>query len=193
VSYLVVGGLFASWILVDATTRRLRGAAVLWTVGTLLLGPFAFPFYLAERPLAEGETREGGTAWNVLRNFAMLWTMMMAVGSFTYLVELTDMSSKVVTEAERAGFGMGTLASLWVLPTAGAACLGVLLKKDSIVETGPTGPLVGSSGEASAMSGWLGILAVSIVALIAIVAVEKRAGGRMILIEDSRVGSSAAR
>ena len=192
-SYLVVGGLFALWILADATSRRLGWAAFLWAFGTLFLGPFAFPFYLAERPLREGESREGGTAWNVLCNFAMLWAMMMAVGSFTYLVELTNTTTKVVTEAERAGFGMGTLASLWVVPTAGAACLGILLRKDSVVETGPTGPLVGSPDEASAMSGWLGILAVSIVALIAIVAVERRNSERIILIDDSRTSIHSAR
>jgi hypothetical protein len=62
---------------------------------------------------------------------------------------------------------------LWVLPTAGAALLGVALRQNVVMEIGPTGPLAGETEAASAMSGWMGILAVAVVALLAIVVIDR--------------------
>jgi hypothetical protein len=43
-----------------------------------------------------------------------------------------------------------------VFPTAEAALLGLLLKKNTVVETGPIGPLVGQDSAASVVGGWAG-------------------------------------
>jgi len=68
---------------------------------------------------------------------------------------------------------MGFLAALWFFPTLGAAVFGFLLKKNSIVETGPTGPLVGQNSEAGFANGWGGLAACAIVGLIAVLVVGR--------------------
>src|SRR5579883_1885120 len=135
--YLILYGVFAAWVLFDGMSRKDGGAAVGWTIGTLLLGPLVLPVYLAKRPLKTGEVREGGTAWNVLKNFAILWTILMAVAAFSAVSSMGDYATNLQSDAERAGagigmfLGMGLLAVVWLVPTAGAALLGFLLKKNT--------------------------------------------------------------
>lgn len=179
--YLALYGVFALWVLVDAIARKLGVVAVVWAIGTLVLGPLVLPVYLAKRPLKNGEVREGGTGWNVLKNFAILWTIAMAIASFASLMAVGKLASTMQSDAERAGagfgmlLGMGLLAALWFLPTMGAAVLGFLLKKNSIVEKGPTGPLVGQNSQTSAATGWAGVVGASVLGLI-IVGITGHAG-----------------
>ncbi len=147
--YIVLYGLFAIWVLVDGLKRKTK--AIPWAIGTLLLGPVVLPVYVAKRPLKAGEVREGGTGWNVLRNFALFWTVLMAVAAVWGIVAVSERAATLQTEAERAGaaigtaLGLGMIAALWFFPMVGALVLGLFLKKSSIVERGPTGPL-GSEG-----------------------------------------------
>ena len=60
--YFVLFGAFAIWVLIDSRSRREN--PVVWTLGTLLLGPLVLPFYVPKRPLRSGEVREGGTGWD---------------------------------------------------------------------------------------------------------------------------------
>src|SRR5258708_28900846 len=85
--YLVLYGIFALWVLQDGLSRKLATSAAGWTLGTLLLGPIILPVYLAKRPLKKGEVREGGTAWNILKNFAVLWTVLMAIAGFSAMMQ----------------------------------------------------------------------------------------------------------
>lgn len=170
--YLVLYVAFATWVLLDALSRKIGAAAVVWALGTLLLGPLILPVYLAKRPLKTGEVREGGTSWNVLKNFAILWTIAMVFATFRAILALGSFATTVRSDAEKAGaglgmfLGLGMLASVWFFPTAGAALLGVFLRKNSIVERGPTGPLVGSASRASYASGFAGLLGVAAIAAI---------------------------
>jgi hypothetical protein len=50
----------------------------------------------------------------------------------------------------------------------GVALLGFLLKKNSIVENGPTGPLIRLTSTANAVGGWAGLVGVAVIALIAV-------------------------
>lgn len=169
--YLILYGILAIWAFVDAKKRKAN--AVLWAVGTLLLGPIILPFYFAKRPLKAGEVREGGTAWNVLKNFAIFWTILMAVAAIWGMVAVSEHLSTFQSEAERAGaaigtaLGLGMIAALWFFPFMGAVVLGLILKKSSIVEKGPSGSLTTTSvqHEPSAVppkkaigwAGWIGI------------------------------------
>jgi hypothetical protein len=172
--YLILFGLFALWVLWDGLSRKMGFAAVLWTLGTAVLGVLIVPVYLAERPLKRGEVREGGTAWNILKNFAILWTLVMICISIKTLMTVSEQTSHLTSDAERAGagigmaLGMGMLGALWFLPTIGAAGLGFLLKKNSVVETGPTGTLVGEESKASVFAGWLGLIGTAVIALIVV-------------------------
>src|SRR5436309_4137295 len=125
-SYLILYGLFALWVLFDGLGRKMGASAILWTAGTLFLGPIILPIYLASRPLKQGEVREGGKAWNVLKNFAILWTIVMAVVSIGTMVIVTKSAENLPSEGAKAGaglgmaLGMGLLAAMWFFPTVGA-------------------------------------------------------------------------
>jgi hypothetical protein len=170
--YFLIYGVFALWVLVDGISRKVGIATVLWTLGTVILGPIVLPIYLAYRPLKQGEIREGGRAWNILKNFAILWTIVMVIVSVSALVAMGKTTALLTSDVARAGagigilIGMGLLAAAWFVPTAGAALLGFLLKKISVIEIGPTGPLVGVDSRSLAAGGWMGLVAVGIVGLI---------------------------
>jgi hypothetical protein len=170
-SYFLLYGVFALWVLFDGLTRKMAASTIVWTLGTAILGPLILPIYLASRPLKQGEVREGGRAWNVLKNFAILWTIAMAIAGFAGLMAMARDATSLTSDAATVGagigmlFGMGLLAAIWVFPTMGAALLAFLLKKNSIVETGPTGPLVGTNATASAAGGWLGLVGVAVIGL----------------------------
>ncbi len=144
--YFIVYGIFAIWVLVDGLRRKAR--AIIWAIGTFLIGPILLPIYVAKRPLKSGETREGGTGWNVLRNFALFWTILMMVAAVWGVVAVSQEASTFQSEAEQAGaaigtaLGLGMIGALWFFPMVGALVLGLFLKKSSIVENGPTGRLV---------------------------------------------------
>jgi len=103
--------------------------------------------------------------------------------------------SSLDSDAARAGaglgmlLGMGFLAVAWFLPTCGAALLGFLLKKNSIVETGPTGALVGHESPAGLANGWAGLLGSAVIALV-IVIVIARIGAQSVPATSSESSSS---
>ena len=89
-SYFLLYGVLAVWVLFDGVNRKMGASTVLWILGTVLLGPIILPIYLALRPLKQGEIREGGTAWNVLKNFAILWTIVMVIVTIAVLMNVAD-------------------------------------------------------------------------------------------------------
>lgn len=150
--YLLLGLAFAAWVFLDAQKRKAE--AVLWALGTLIFGPVVLPIYLAKRPLKAGEIREGGLWWNVLKNFAIFWTILMAFAGVWGLVAASQQASPLQSNAEMAGaaigtaLGLGMIATLWFFPFVGAVVLGLLLRKSSVVERGPTSPLAASMPQA---------------------------------------------
>lgn len=141
-----VGWLFllgSIWVFRDA---RLRGnSAVKWSLATIPFGPTVLPFYLSSRHLREGEAREGGRAWNVLKLFALFWTVTIAMCAFIGIGGVSETAAQASSDAERAGvaigatIGLGLLFVFWFFPFVGSLLLGLLLKKSSVVERGPTG------------------------------------------------------
>ena len=59
-SYFLLYGVFTLWVLFDGLTRKTGALAVLWAIGTAIVGPIVLPIYVASRPLKHGEVREGG-------------------------------------------------------------------------------------------------------------------------------------
>jgi hypothetical protein len=169
--YLGVYAAFAIWVLVDSSRRRIGPLA--WTLGTLVLGPIVLPVYFAKRPLRSGETREGGTAWNILRSFALLWTVAMAAAGVSAMVSVSAHTATLQSDAEKAGaaigtaLGLGLIGALWFFPMLGALVLGLILKKSSVLEKGPTGPLSVEGAGPGPIGGaaWVGIAALSVVVL----------------------------
>lgn len=144
--YFVLYAIFAVWVFTDAKKRM--NHAVGWPLSTFLLGPIVLPVYLANRNLKEGEVREGGTGWNIIKYFALFWTITMVIGGIAGMVNVSDVVQKAGSEAEQAGaaigvaLGLGMMFGLWFIVLVAALVLGLFLKKSSIVEKGPTGPLV---------------------------------------------------
>lgn len=172
--YFLLYIVFALWVLLDSFSRKIRTAAFFWALGTALLGPVILPIYLASRPLKEGEVREGGTAWNILKNFAVLWTVLMVIASIVVVIEMAKRTSELTGEGAQTGTGIGIamglvlFAAAWFIPTAGAALLGFLLKKTSAIEAGPTGPLIGQGSTANRAGGWAGLAGAAFVGLIVV-------------------------
>ncbi|MFZ4791911.1 MAG: hypothetical protein ACOYMW_13645 [Candidatus Competibacteraceae bacterium] len=79
--------------------------------------------------------------------FALFWTLTMAVGAIAGMVNAGQVADRATTQAQKAGaalgatLGMGVIFVLWLVMLAAALILGLFLKKSSIVEHGPSGPL----------------------------------------------------
>ena len=143
--YLIVYAIFAAWVFRDAKKRQMNGLP--WAAFTVLFGPVTVPIWLARRPLKEGEVREGGTGWNVLKNFALMWTLTMFVWFFAGMAFASKAVGTSSDKYEQAGAAIGgaiggmLIFGIWFVGLVSSLVLGFFLKKNSIVEKGPTGPL----------------------------------------------------
>ena len=144
--YFIIFGVLALYVIIDGSSRKLEVVkTVLWAIGTFLLGVVVLPIYIAKRPLKANQIREGGFAWNVLKNFALTWTILMVAISISAIGAATG--TPVNSDAEAAGTAIGVgiviviLAVVWFFPMVGAIVLGFFLKNSAIVERGPTGRL----------------------------------------------------
>jgi len=111
--YFVLYAIFAVWVFTDAKKRM--NHVVGWPLTTLLLGPIVLPVYFAKRNLKEGEVREGGTGWNILKNFALFWTITMVVAGIAGMVSVSDVVQKAGSEAEQAGAAIGATLGLGMI------------------------------------------------------------------------------
>jgi len=144
--YWMLNILIALWVFFDARKRKMN-KALLWGIGTSLLMVVVIPFYFAKRPLKAGEVREGGTAWNVIKSFAIFWTIFMFVAGVVGMISASKVVEKANSGAEQVGATIGTaigisvIFGVWFIVLIGTLVLGLFLKKSSIVENGPTGNL----------------------------------------------------
>jgi hypothetical protein len=132
---------FGVWVLIDAGKRRAE-KSLWWGIGTAVLGPLVLPVYLSKRSLLAGEVREGGTAWNILKNFALFWTVTMVICVVYLLIDVGG-AKELDSDAAKgiaATFGLGLIGMLWFFPMITAVILGFFLKKSSIIERGPGEP-----------------------------------------------------
>jgi len=143
--YIILYVIAAIWLFRDAKKRLTNGTP--WAAFTVLFGPIVVPLWLAKRPLKEGEVREGGTAWNVLKNFALMWTLTLFIGFIAGMASASNQAAGLSDKYEKAGAGIGmalggmAIFFLWFVVLVSALVLGFFLKKSSVVEKGPTGPL----------------------------------------------------
>jgi hypothetical protein len=144
--YFLIYFPLAVWMFIDSKRRR-YDKGLWWALGTAFIGPLTAPAYFAYRPLRKGESREGGRAWVILKNFALFWTVTMAGCTLAGMANVADTTNRMTNEYERAGaaigsaLGLGLLFIVWLLPMIGAVMVGVFLKKANAVENGPTGAL----------------------------------------------------
>ncbi|MBO8126439.1 MAG: hypothetical protein H0Z38_04280 [Firmicutes bacterium] len=133
-----------AWTIWDVNKRKNSNW---WILAVLIFGVFALPVYLAKRNLKAGEVREGGTGWNITKNFAILWSIFMLFAFLSGLASLSQEMAYLQNEYDAAGHavgatvGFGMLFFLWFVVVIVALVIGLFLKKNSIVEKGPTGAL----------------------------------------------------
>jgi hypothetical protein len=139
--FLISGG-FAIWVTMDSKKR----GKLEWSHAILsffLLWWACLPFYLAGRKLLAGETREGGYGWNVCKYFILFWSLLLGYCFLGGMVNLSDhLSQKEMNDTQTAGaaiaigLGSGMFFCLWIGVAIPVGIIGLLLKKNSVVETG---------------------------------------------------------
>jgi len=133
------------FVLFDAKKRRVE-KHLNWVALVIFLGPIALPFYFSKRNLLKGEVREGGFGWSVAKYFAMTWSVFTAFAVIEYSVVVSSMQSanefEEIGAAIGATIGYGLMASIWFFVVLSSLIIGLFLKKNTIIETGPTGQLV---------------------------------------------------
>lgn len=122
--YVLAVVLATIWVFFDGRARMAPSA---WTVAVALGGPFGLAAYLALRPLRDGESREGGMPWQLFSKFVVAWTALLA------LAALSNLAFPFANPM--------ALAAAWALGALPALAVGIELKRNSVVESGPTGLL----------------------------------------------------
>ena len=140
--YFIVYAAAALFVFIDAMKRQ--NSAGWWTLGVLLIGPVVLPVYFADRNLLAGEVRSGGRWWNILRNFVIGWTVLVAIAWFVTNLGQSDPLVIMATTF--------ILGGIWFVGTAVALPLGVFLREPANVEHGPTFPSSLGSGLSSLTS-----------------------------------------
>jgi len=140
--HIFVATCFTVWVVVDSLKRKSLawGYAILSFVW---LWCFSLPFYFAGRKLLPGETREGGYAWNVCKSFLLLWSFLLGYCLLAGMVNVSDhLGGQEMSDAAAAGaaigagIGVGLFFCLWIGVAIPTLVIGLLLKKNSIVEKG---------------------------------------------------------
>lgn len=139
--FLISGG-FAIWVTMDSKKRgKLEWSHAI--LSFLLLWWACLPFYLAGRKLLAGETREGGYGWNVCKYFILFWSLLIGYCFLGGMMNLSDhLSQKEMNDAQTAGaaiaigLGSGMFFCLWIGVVIPVGIIGLLMKKNSVIETG---------------------------------------------------------
>lgn len=140
--HVVVATAFTIWVVVDSLKRKKLawGYAIF---SFLWMWWICLPFYFAGRKLLPGETREGGYGWNVCKFFMLLWTFLLAYCLLGGMVNVSNsLEGRQMGAAESAGtaigvgIGIGFFFCLYVGVAVPVLITGLLLKKNTVVETG---------------------------------------------------------
>ena len=122
----VLGLPFSIWVFFDARTRKNHSLG--WSFLTFILGPFiALPLYFAYRNLKAGEVREGGTVWNIIRNYTLSWTVFMIGMVF-------------ITLASGAAEFIVAVFIVWFFVTFCMLVFGFFIKQSGVIERGSSEP-----------------------------------------------------
>jgi hypothetical protein len=147
---LSISLVLAVWVGRDASRRQTRTAPFLWALGVLLIWMLVFPLYLTKRPLKTGEVRSGGGGWNFMKNLAIVVTAYVPV---VVVLGLPDVAAQATSTEEAVALVVIFVLLLglgWLIFAGGVLVIGLILKKSSIIERGPTGTLAQASGGQSA-------------------------------------------
>lgn len=121
VSVFVLSVIFAAYVFLDSQKRGEN--RLVWTGGTMILGPLYFPMYLGRRKTLTREAPTGDLDSNVALHFAWVWSVyMLVVIVWTLIYLLTASREDVDKVGVSQGLAISALLCCWVVP-AGLAFL----------------------------------------------------------------------
>src|SRR6056297_2989479 len=131
----------------DAYNRKNKW--ILWSIGVLLSWPIILPLYFSLRNLKEGETREGGLIWNIIKNYILIYSTNIFLVILLLLILPQNMGylSNEIFITEFAGFEISlsfiyyVIFIIWLIPSLLFLMIGSFFKDDYSKETGPSGRL----------------------------------------------------
>jgi hypothetical protein len=124
----IVNLVLALWTLIDGYSRKIGMHAPAWALGSLLLGPFVFPFYDARKPLRERETRANGNEWQVLKGLVFCWTLVLVEVVIRILIG-PGREEKQMAWSAVMGFALVMSGGLWLAFSIGALIVGFRFNK----------------------------------------------------------------
>lgn len=138
---LVISSAFSGWIIKDSLKRgKLEWAYALLS---FIFWWVCLPFYLAGRKLLPGETREGGYGWNACKYFMLTWSALLGFCMMAGMMAVSNrLDGREMSDAQSAGaaigvgLGMGIYFCLWIGVIIPVGIIGLLLKKNTVVEKG---------------------------------------------------------
>ena len=146
---LTISLALAVWVGRDASRRQTQTAPFLWALGVFLFWLLFFPLYLAKRPLKAGEVRSGGRGWNFMKNLAIAVTVYVPVVVILGLSDVAAQATSVEEAVALVVIFVLLMGLVWVIFAGGVLLIGLILKKSSVIERGPTGTLAQASGRQS--------------------------------------------
>ena len=147
---LAISLVLAVWVGRDASRRQTQTASFLWGLGVLLVWILFLPLYLTKRPLKTGEVRSGGGGWNFMKYLAITVTVYVPIVT---VLGLSDVAARATSVEEAVALVVVVvllIGLVWVIFAGGVLLIGLVLKKSSVIERGPTGTLAQASGGQSA-------------------------------------------
>jgi hypothetical protein len=146
---LTISLVLAVWVGRDASRRQTQTPPFLWGLGVFLFWLLFFPLYLTKRPLKAGEVRSGGGGWNFMKNLAIAITVYVPI---VVVLGLSDVAAQATSSEEVVAlivFFVLLVGLMWLVFAGGVLVIGLILKKSSTIERGPTGALAQASGRHS--------------------------------------------
>ena len=143
---LAISLVLAVWVGRDASRRQTQTAPFLWGFGVLLVWLLFFPLYLAKRPLKTGEVRSGGRVWNFMKYLAIAVSAYVPIVMVLALSDVAAQATSVEEAVALVGIFVLVMGLVWVIFAGGVLLIGLILKKSSVIERGPTGTLAQASG-----------------------------------------------
>jgi hypothetical protein len=142
----VISIVLSVWVARDASRRQTQVAPFWWGLGVFLFWMLFLPLYLAKRPLRAGEVRRGGKGWNFMKNLAIVVS---AYAPVVLILGCLGVATEATSAEEAAALMVGVVllvGLLWLVFAGGAFVVGLILKKSSVIERGPSGPSAQASG-----------------------------------------------
>ena len=143
---LAISLVLAVWVGRDASRRQTQTAPFLWGLGVLLVWILFLPLYLTKRPLKTGEVRSGGGGWNFMKYLAIVVTAYLPIVMVLGLSDVVAQATSVEEAVALVVIFVLMMGLVWVIFAGGVLLIGLILKKSSVIERGPTGTLAQASG-----------------------------------------------